>query len=123
MTPKKNKLIILFVLIWALTAVAAYASEEQAFIYNSKNKRDPFIPLVTQSGVYAPGLEMAVESVADISLEGTMIDPQGGSLAIINGQILRLGDQIGIFKIIKIEAARVIVSAGEREYIINLSSE
>lgn len=98
-------------------------ASEETFTYNSRNKRDPLIPLVSESGVYAPGLEMSVESVADISLEGTMLDKSGNSLAIINGQILKTGGQIGVFKIIKIEAARIIISSGEREYIINLISE
>lgn len=113
----------LFILILILSIPPAAAFGQETVTYNSKGKRDPFIPLVTASGVYAPGLEMNVETVADISLEGTIVDPKGNSLAIINGQIVKTGDQIGVFKIIKIEAARIIVTSGEREYIINLISE
>ncbi len=120
---KKTVVILLSIIIINLFVAQFILSAETVFNYNSKNRRDPFVPLVSETGVYAPGMEMNIESVADIVLEGTMVDPNGNSLAIINGQILKTGEQVGGFKIIKIEAARVIVSANDREYIINLSSE
>lgn len=120
---KKTVIILLNVVIINLLISQFMLSAETVFNYNSKNRRDPFVPLVSETGVYAPGMEMNIESVADIVLEGTMLDPSGNSLAIINGQIVKTGEQIGAFKVIKVEAARVTVSANDREYIINLSSE
>lgn len=120
---KKNIFFVAMLLILNLFIGQFILSAEETPAYSSKNKRDPFVPLVTESGVYAPGLEMSVESVADISLEGTMFDPGGKSVAIINGQILSTGDQIGIFKIIKIDASGVVISSGEREYTVTLNPE
>lgn len=120
---KKTRLIILYIFIINLLITPSILSGEEIFNYDSKNKRDPFIPLVTKSGVYTPSLAMNIESVADIFLEGTMVDPQGRSLAIVNGQVIKVGDQIGVFKVIRIEAARMIISDNNREYIINLSSK
>ncbi len=82
--------------VWCLgsTLTNSYAAGER-FIYDSKNKRDPFIPLVGK------GMRLLVpqeaKSIENIILEGIVFDPEQASLAIINGEIFKEGDSIGGF--------------------------
>jgi hypothetical protein len=79
-----------------LAALPAYA-QDAGGLYDDHGKRDPFAPLVTPSGAI-----VSYESdltVADMNLEGILMDPKGKSLAIINGKILRPADQIGPWRV------------------------
>lgn len=78
------------------------------FTYNSKGKRDPFIPLVGPGAVYQVKGGEDIASIEDISIEGIVYDEKGGSMAIINGMPLKEGAQIGAFIIDKIEPKKVI---------------
>lgn len=99
-----------------------FASEDK-FVYNSHNKRDPFVPLI---GIDA---EIDAEEVTNgtqhieytaINLEGIVYDPVYGSKVIINGQILKAGDEGNGFKVEQILPDRIIVNIlGERK-IVNL---
>ena len=81
-----------------------FAQEE--FLYDAKGKRDPFIPLVTPDGRLLK-LEQE-EGVAGLLLEGIIYDKNGTSCAIVNSEIVRIGDKVGEFQVLKIEEKRVI---------------
>jgi len=88
---------------------------EEPFVYE-KASRDPFWPLVTEDGRLIQGFSGV--SLEDIYLEGIVWDPDGGSVAMVNGMILKEGDQIGDFKILKIENDRIQLDAnGEQRYL------
>jgi hypothetical protein len=56
----------------------------QEFRYDSHGRRDPFIPSASE-----------FEGVSgELHLEGIVFDPKGDSMAIVNGQTLRVGDTI-----------------------------
>ena len=82
-------------------------AEDGAFSYNAKGRRDPFIPLISESGGYASDAYEA-SAVEDIRLEGIVWDDVKGSIAIINGEIAREGDSLGAIKILKINKDSVI---------------
>ena len=103
----------------ASPAVFAEANTKEAFVYNSGGKRDPFIPLITGKTKVAAGLE-DVRSVDDIALEGIVWDPHGGSVAILNGVILREGQKKGSVRIKKIEKKGVTLYINETECNIEL---
>jgi hypothetical protein len=79
-----------------------YAQEE--FVYNAKGKRDPFISLVTPEGALLLEKE---ENITGILLEGIIYDKDGLSYAIVNGEIVKAGDEIGNYQILKIEKNKV----------------
>ena len=82
--------------IFLATALPAYA-QDGAFVYDDHGKRDPFGPLVTNSGaVVVSDTDL---TVADINLEGLVSDPQGNNVAIINGKIVKAGDYVGPYKV------------------------
>ena len=100
-------------------AVFAEGDKEDTFTYNSEGKRDPFIPLITGKTKVAAGLEDA-RSVDDIALEGIVWDPSSGSVAILNGVIMREGQNKGSVRVKRIEKKRVILYINEVECNIDL---
>ena len=78
---------------------------EGQFVYDSKLRRDPFIPLVTPDGRIL-NLDRQ-ENASDLTLEGIIFDPQGSSYAIINGEVAKAGSNIGNCEIVRIEKNKV----------------
>ncbi|MFH0839361.1 MAG: hypothetical protein V1893_04155 [Candidatus Omnitrophota bacterium] len=87
-------------------------SEESRFIYNSSDKRDPFVPYITKDGKMfsVPGV------LGEVKLEGIVHDAQGGSTCIINGTVLKEGEQYEDFKVIKINTDSVILLCHNKEF-------
>lgn len=97
-------------------------AEVDPFIYDSKGKRDPFIPLIGKGREFL-FTEEAVESIAGIYLEGIVWDPDGASLAIINDEIMAEDGLVGGFRVKKISKEGVILIRDDEEYIVNLIEE
>jgi len=95
---------------------------EEMFTYNAKGKRDPFIPLISESGGYASDAYEA-SAAEDIRLEGIVWDEVKGSIAIINGEIVKEGDVMGSIKILKINKDSVIFDVGGENVKIDLNKE
>lgn len=107
-------------IIYVLSAGASYAAD---FAYASKGKRDPFVPLVG-AGAGSQIKEAAdMNSIEDVVLEGIVFDDKGGSIAIINGMILKEGDQAGIVTVDKIEPKKVILRIEDSSYEVVLGKE
>lgn len=81
-----------------------YAQEE--FIYDAKGKRDPFIPLVTPDGRLLKLKQQ--EEATELLLEGIIYDEHGLSYAIVNGEIIKIGDKVGDYQVLKVEKNKII---------------
>jgi type II secretory pathway component PulC len=80
--------------------------------YEKGNKRNPFIPIVTNDGQLI-NIEEENEE-AQFKLEGIIYDQDGQSMAIINGQILRKNETILDAKVVEIRKDSVVyVKDGE----------
>ena len=95
-------LIFAFFLIFGLKDLC-FAQEK--FVYDDKGRRDPFIPLVTSDGRI---LNLDQEKDSDIHLEGIIYDDKGFSYAIVNQEIVRIGDWAGNYQVYRIEKNKVI---------------
>ena len=82
-----------------LPNVGAEAAEEG--LYNSRGKRDPFVPLVTTATRVSSGL-VSVENIEELNVEGVVYDP-AGSIVVINGTVLKEGEELGVVKVLKIK--------------------
>jgi hypothetical protein len=100
----KNKEIIAF-LIFAGVGVAAFAQNET--VYDDSGKRDPFIPLVTADGHLVQLEDQTAKNTA-LAVEGIMYDLQGVSYALVNGEVVRIGDTIAGYQVLRIEKNKVI---------------
>ena len=100
----RNKVIlILFVLCLGATALGFC---QEGFVYNPKGRRNPFIPLVTSDGRI---LKLDKDEVrGDLAVEGIIYDDSGRSYAIVNGQVVGIGDEAQGYTILKIEKDGVV---------------
>ena len=71
--------------------------------YNSHGRRDPFAPLVTQNARIAAGLS-GVETAEEVKIEGVVYDPKHGSVVVVNGTVMKEGEESGNVKVIQIKS-------------------
>lgn len=102
---KFKKIILLVVMGYGLSVMGLFAQE--VIQYEDKGRRDPFIALVTSDGRLL-NLEPREEKTS-VVLEGIIFDNYGNSCAIINDEVLRVGDYIAGFAVYKIEENKVIL--------------
>ena len=96
--------------------------KERQFVYDTKEKRDPFVALVTKEGriIEPPARKRKTD---EIYLEGIIYDPKGGSYAVIDGEIWKAGDSIGAATIIRIEPQKIIFLKSDKEFEVELKKE
>jgi hypothetical protein len=104
MSGNKIRNIILFCIIFFIAGIAL--AEEQQFTYDSKGKRNPFIPLLTEDGRLVK-LDKE-EAKGDLQVEGIIFDKRGRSYAIVNSQVVGIGDSIAGYAVLKIENNKVV---------------
>ena len=118
----KTYSLFVFLLVCAVFPNLNTFASDDKFVYNSHNKRDPFI---APGGVFgqkkddkrerAPG---PIVKGGGIKLEGVVYDPHGGSRVIINGCIMKAGDKTDLFEIKQIDRDGVILDVlGERKIV------
>lgn len=102
----KSKIILVsgFFVIFA-AAIFAFAQNE--FIYEAKAKRDPFIALITSDGKFLQ-LEKT-EVTGALVLEGIIYDKNGVSYALVNGAVVKVGDEIEDYRVLKVEDKKVLL--------------
>lgn len=119
---KMNKNIynsILTLLLSLYIASSLLAVEAEDFVYDSKSRRDPFIPLITHKARGAAGLE-GVQTIEDVNLEGIVWDARGDSIAILNGVIIKEGQTIANVTMKRIEEKSISLLINQIEHNIQL---
>ena len=80
-------------------------------LYNVKGKRDPFVQLVGSSTHAAAGGLLGVETLEEIVIEGIMADADPkNSIVVVNGSVLKEGQEAGTVKVLKIDPKGVLFS-------------
>ena len=87
--------------------------------YEKANRKNPFIPIVTNDGQLINIREGDEDS--SLVLEGIIYDKDGQSMAMINGQILRKNDSVGDAKIVEIRKDSVVYIKDGEIFILNAS--
>ncbi len=104
-----RKCLAIFSPLFCYVLLNTYAEQVTAasndFTYDGKGKRDPFSPWKASDGKDKMGV-----TAAKLRVQGVIIDPAKGSLAIINGAVLREGDTIGPYRILKVQKTMVILT-------------
>ena len=100
-------IIVLEILCCVSAPVASFAKDD--YVYDIGGKRDPFIPLITADGRFLQ-LERTQEDIdaSALKLEGIIYDKYGLSYAIVDGSVVKIGDIIADYQVLKIEEKRVI---------------
>ena len=104
--------------IFLLITTCVFAGQENNFVYDEHGSRDPFWPLLSPSGtIVSYGTDIAIN---DMVLEGIAIDSQGTSTAIINGNVLKEHDTIGLYAVDKISNDQVILVKDQEKFTLHL---
>lgn len=112
----------LVTIILLINGIACFAEPKEPFIYNPYDKRDPFIPLVTEK---SKGIINTREVLGTkISLQA-IIRTKDKSFAIINNSVLSVGEDVPgtKIKITKILDDRVIFFYKFNEYELRLKKK
>lgn len=110
--------IIAFVMVF-LVGPSVYCDD---FKYESRGRRDPFVPLVGIDVPKASKLE-DITSINDIKFEGVASGKRGKMVAILNGEIVKEGDRFGEIEIGKITKKIIIIKMGGKDNEIQLPEE
>lgn len=95
---------------------------EAEFIYDAREKRNPFLPLVSPDGrILEP--QVSKKRDGEIYLEGIIYDAGGSSYAVINGEVVRAGESSGTYQLIRIEPQKIIILREGKEMEIELKRE
>ncbi len=97
---------MIFFNVSAQAAEAAPADE----LYSARGRRDPFVPLVTQSTRQVASGLLGVQSIDEISIQGVIYDPKNGSMVIVNDSLLKEGDEEGTVKVLRIDTDGALFS-------------
>jgi len=96
---------------------SAIETEYEMWTYDSKGRRDPFVPL------RGTPMEAVLESegyTGNFTLEGIIFDPEEGSLAVINGQVVRRSDQYQGYTIVEITEHTVELAREDESFTLTL---
>ena len=101
------RLLVLWIFALTASCPAAWAA------YESKGKRDPFVPLLLPTGERfnpPPDEEGAgPPGLSSVALQGVVYDPAGDSYVILSGQLLRENEEWEGIRILKIESNAVTI--------------
>ena len=110
---------VVFILI-IFSAAPLVTAED--FQYESRGKRDPFVPLVGMDRPTVTSLE-DITSADDIKLEGIAAGADGKQMAIMNGEVLKENDKVGEIELKKIGKKSITILIGGKAYEIYLPGE
>jgi hypothetical protein len=106
---------------WGLWAEETPGEPEGEFIYDAHGKRDPFWPLVDSTGAIVTYNQDFL--VTDLILEGIMTAAGGKDIAIINGQIVKTGDVVGVYTVKEISSTAVVLQKGLEIFTLQIKKE
>ena len=105
---------IIPVFIFCFFQIAFLCLAQDDFVYNSQGKPDPFIPWITADGRLQILESQEKKTESELNVEGIIFDKYGLSYAVVNGEVVKIGDTVDSYQVLKIEEKRVIfIKEGE----------
>lgn len=86
--------------------------------YSGGGRRDPFVPLVTKDGQILKAIDKS-----EFNIEGIIYDPDDVSLALINGEFYKEGDEVKGATIVEIAQDYVVINRDDEDITIWLNQE
>lgn len=95
---------------------------QAAFKYDPGNNRDPFRPLVDKDGNILPEAR-PVSAVMQLNLEGIVWSSDRDSYAIVSGNVVKAGDMLGDYKVMRINKNQVVLNRGGEDIVLTRGEE
>ncbi len=110
--PQRSPIVLCNIVVYYLLLICCLGYGRNVFaqgeiVYDDKGRRDPFVSLVTPDGRLL-NLEPAGAGTK-VALEGIIYDKNGQSYAIINGEVVGVGDYILGYSVVNINKDMVIL--------------
>ena len=115
--PRRGIILLLILSLIAILPIIKAVQAKEVFTYDSKGKRDPFVPLIGEAYVLSEVEEL---ELSELILEGIIYDPKDVSYVLINGKTLEVAHIIGGFKIIRIFHDGVVVEKNGNQNTLKL---
>lgn len=105
----------IFLAVLGMICLPSLSLADEKGLYDARGKRDPFIPLVTLTMKSSSSNLLGVDNIEDLVVEGVVYDPVHGSLVIVNGAVLKEGEELGSVKVVKVEVngAHFLINGAE----------
>jgi type II secretory pathway component PulC len=110
------------VLLLIMLVTAPLLFGQPVFKYDAGNNRDPFRPLVDKDGNVLPEARPA-SAIMQLSLEGIVWSSGNDSYAIISGNVVKAGEILGDYKVVKINKNQVILNRGGEDIVLTRGEE
>lgn len=101
-----NKKFLICLLLFFTNLALVFGQTE--FVYEDKGKRNPFVPLVTPEGRLLKLDKQSITSSEGLAIEGIIYDKFGRSFAIVNTEVVGIGDSVGDYQVLKIFEDKVV---------------
>ncbi len=119
----KFVMFFLVVLYYSCFAICDLVFAQGRFVYDQGGRRNPFIPLITPDGRMVQLDTTQEKRTGDLLVEGIIYDDSGTSYAVVNSQIVKVGDQVQGYEVVKIEKNKVVLKKDNSVREIPLSKE
>lgn len=98
-----------------------FVSAQDNFVYNDHGKRDPFVPLlgIKKATIGKSGIE-GISSVGDVKFQGVARDSKGNKIAMLNGEMIQVGQTVSQVTLIKIEDDVITFTIDGETYSLSL---
>lgn len=117
----RNRLREIFLLILLFTLVSSFSFAQDEYVYDAKGERNPFMPLVTPEGRLIKVKQRSASG--RLELEGIIYDKISMSFAIVNGTVVKIGDLIDGYQVLKIEEEKVVFIKDGQPFEVELKKE
>lgn len=97
----------------------AFAEDVQ---YDSSLNRDPMVPVVQPSTFPSPNAPQEAPR-ARLEIQGIVVDPRHGAIALIDGEMKKVGDSVGDAVIVQILKDRILLTQNDEQRVVWLREE
>ncbi|MCX5715251.1 MAG: hypothetical protein NT033_10770 [Candidatus Omnitrophica bacterium] len=119
----KRAVFILMFFVCLVVFVCRYVFAQERFTYDQKGKRNPFIPLITADGRLVQLDAVEDKRSDDILVEGIIYDEKGVSFAVVNSNVVKVGDRVLGFEVMAIEKNKLVLKKDDKVREVILSKE
>ncbi|GEM_PF-1225135 len=99
-----------------LACMSCLCTTGVSYAYSSAGRRDPFVPLVGVSSERSGEGVWGILTIDDVVFQGVTVEPDGARSVIINGEVLREGDEVGRLTVESIGDNVVKIKIGDERF-------
>lgn len=115
-----RKVILTLILVYSFSMplCAQDGDKKDTQVYDKKNKRDPFVPLI---GIVTAKDGATVDmSLSNLKFQGIVLDKNGNKIAMINNEFYKVGDNVGKFVLKNVSTNSIVLGDQTQDHTLIL---